>query len=192
MCSVLSVAQNKYTPSELHTRMLRLSSSSDMKSSEGYYRALFSATVTLTLAILGRSVQASLAGDCSHTACQYRMPYSHNPAVLIITVIPMPSLICNCCSYALGLFKHVCHACSSLLPVPYAFSKTGVLLGILVMLVVAGSNCLTSLLLLKAAGKTGRDSYEGVALAIGGQRWKVCLAVWCLTHKSQVLTPWSQ
>lgn len=172
--------------------MLRLSSSSDMKSSEGYYRALFSATVTLTLAILGRSVQASLAGDCSHTACQYRMPYSHNPAVLIITVIPMPSLICNCCSYALGLFKHVCHACSSLLPVPYAFSKTGVLLGILVMLVVAGSNCLTSLLLLKAAGKTGRDSYEGVALAIGGQRWKVCLAVWCLTHKSQVLTPWSQ
>ena len=58
--------------------------------------------------------------------------------------------------------------CSSLLPVPYAFSKTGVLLGLLVMLVVAGSNCLTSLLLLKAAGKTGHDSYEGMALAIGG------------------------
>ena len=66
-----------------------------------------------------------------------------------------------------------CGACSSLLPVPYAFSKTGVLLGILVMLVVAGSNCMTSLLLLKAAGKTGHDSYEGVALAIGGQKWKV-------------------
>ena len=55
---------------------------------------------------------------------------------------------------------------------PYAFSKTGVLLGILVMLVVAGSNCLTSLLLLKAAGKTGQDSYEGVALAIAGHKWK--------------------
>lgn len=86
-----------------------------MASPEGYYRALFTATVTLTLAILG----------------------------------------------------------SSLLPVPYAFSKTGVLLGILVMLVVAGSNCLTSLLLLRAAGKTGHDSYEGMALAIGGPTWKV-------------------
>ena len=41
------------------------------------------------------------------------------------------------------------------------------------MLVVAGSNCLTSLLLLKAAGKTGHDSYEGMALAIGGPTWKV-------------------
>lgn len=60
-----------------------------------------------------------------------------------------------------------------MLPVPYAFSKTGVLLGVLVMLVVAGSNCLTSLLLLRAAGKTGRNSYEGVALAVGGQKWKV-------------------
>lgn len=60
-----------------------------------------------------------------------------------------------------------------MLPVPYAFSKTGVLLGSLVMLVVAGSNCLTSLLLLRAAGKTGHDSYEGVALAVGGQKWKV-------------------
>ena len=58
---------------------------------------------------------------------------------------------------------------------PYAFSKTGVLLGIVVMLVVAGSNCLTSVLLLKAAGKTGKDSYEGVALAIGGNTWKVRL-----------------
>lgn len=72
-----------------------------------------------------------------------------------------------------SLLLKYCGACSSLLPVPYAFSKTGVLLGILVMLVVAGSNCLTSLLLLKAAGKTGHDSYEGVALAIGGQKWKV-------------------
>ncbi|KAL3136879.1 hypothetical protein ABBQ32_006491 [Trebouxia sp. C0010 RCD-2024] len=86
-----------------------------MQPAEGYFRALFSAAVTLTLAILG----------------------------------------------------------SSLLPVPYAFSKTGVLLGLLVMLVVAGSNCLTSLLLLKAAGKTGHDSYEGMALAIGGPTWKV-------------------
>lgn len=43
------------------------------------------------------------------------------------------------------------------------------------MLVVAGSNCLTSLLLLKAAGKTGHDSYEGMALAIGGPTWKVSL-----------------
>ena len=45
------------------------------------------------------------------------------------------------------------------------------------MLVVAGSNCLTSLLLLKAAGKTGHDSYEGMALAIGGPTWKVSSAL---------------
>jgi hypothetical protein len=48
----------------------------------------------------------------------------------------------------------------------------GVLLGIITMAVVAYSNSLTSVLLLRAAGLTGHDSYEGVAYAIGGKYWK--------------------
>lgn len=126
---------------------------------EGYYRALFSASVTLTLAILGRSEHVVLvpmnlvAHWCTEFAC-----------ALLVQSVAWASI------HASSLQNS---ACSSMLPVPYAFSKTGVLLGVLVMLVVAGSNCLTSLLLLKAAGKTGRNSYEGVALAVGGQKWKV-------------------
>lgn len=49
----------------------------------------------------------------------------------------------------------------------------GVLLGIVTMAVVAYSNSLTSVLLLRAAGLTGHDTYEGVAYAIGGKYWKV-------------------
>ena len=60
-----------------------------------------------------------------------------------------------------------------MLPVPFAFSRMGVLLGIVTMAVVAYSNSLTSVLLLRAAGLTGHDSYEGVAYAIGGKGWKV-------------------
>ena len=41
------------------------------------------------------------------------------------------------------------------------------------MFVVAASNTLTSVLVLKAAGATGKHSYEGVAQAIGGNGWKV-------------------
>ena len=62
-----------------------------------------------------------------------------------------------------------------MLPVPFAFSRMGVLLGIVTMAVVAYSNSLTSVLLLRAAGLTGHDSYEGVAYAIGGKGWKVHL-----------------
>ena len=60
-----------------------------------------------------------------------------------------------------------------MLPVPFAFSRMGVLLGIITMAIVAYSNSLTSVLLLRAAGLTGHDSYEGVAYAIGGRVWKV-------------------
>jgi hypothetical protein len=58
------------------------------------------------------------------------------------------------------------------LPVPFAFSRMGVLLGILTMAVVAYSNSLTSVLLLRAAGLTGHDTYEGVAHAVAGPVWK--------------------
>lgn len=50
----------------------------------------------------------------------------------------------------------------------------GILLGVITAGVVAYSNTLTSVLLLRAAGLTGHDSYEGVAHAVGGPVWKVC------------------
>ena len=69
------------------------------------------------------------------------------------------------------------HICSSVLPIPFAFSKMGVLVGLLTMAIVAGSNCLTSTILLEAALKSGNASYEGIAEAAGGRAWKV----WMLT-----------
>jgi hypothetical protein len=63
--------------------------------------------------------------------------------------------------------------CSCVLVLPYAFSQTGVLLGILTCLVVAYCNILTCKLLLRTADKTGHDSYEGIAEALGGRVWKV-------------------
>ncbi|KAK9866264.1 hypothetical protein WJX84_005087 [Apatococcus fuscideae] len=62
---------------------------------------------------------------------------------------------------------------SSVLPIPFAFSKMGVLVGVLTMGIVASANCLTSTLLLRAALKTGHSSYEGIAEAAGGSTWKV-------------------
>lgn len=56
------------------------------------------------------------------------------------------------------------------------------LLGIVTMAVVAYSNSLTSVLLLRAAGLTGHDSYEGVAYAIGGKYWKVNAPFWAQLH----------
>lgn len=66
---------------------------------------------------------------------------------------------------------------SSVLPLPFAFSRTGILLGLVTMLVVGFCNAHTCMLLLRAAGSTGHDSYEGVAEAIGGRTWKVRAAV---------------
>lgn len=77
---------------------------------------------------------------------------------------------------------------SSVLPVPFAVSRTGVLLGLLTMLVVSYSNALTSILLLKASGHTGHQTYEGVAEAAGGPLLKVPLnfalqPVWNAGHR---------
>ena len=74
--------------------------------------------------------------------------------------------------------------CSSVLPVPYAFSRLGVLCGLLTQAVVAGCNALASVLLLKTASKVGRSSYEGTAEAVGGQSWKVVTQV-CPPHKEE-------
>lgn len=63
--------------------------------------------------------------------------------------------------------------CSCVLVLPYAFSQTGVLLGVLTCVLVACCNTLTCKLLLRSAEKTGHDSYEGIAEALGGRLWKV-------------------
>lgn len=70
--------------------------------------------------------------------------------------------------------------CSSVLPLPFAFSRTGILLGLVTMLVVGFCNAHTCMLLLRAAGSTGHDSYEGVAEAIGGRTWKVGCTMACM------------
>mmetsp|Transcript_39042 Transcript_39042/g.110585 ORF Transcript_39042/g.110585 Transcript_39042/m.110585 type:complete len:247 (+) Transcript_39042:181-921(+) len=62
---------------------------------------------------------------------------------------------------------------SSVLPMPYAFSKTGVLIGVVLMVVVAYANALTARMLLSAAAATHTDTYEGCAKAVGGKPWKV-------------------
>lgn len=73
---------------------------------------------------------------------------------------------------------------SSVLPIPFALSKTGVLLGCSTMALVAFCNDLTSCLLIRAAAVTGKDTYEGLAEWAGGTGWKV------LTQASLVLLLW--
>ncbi|KAK9809814.1 hypothetical protein WJX73_009477 [Symbiochloris irregularis] len=66
---------------------------------------------------------------------------------------------------------------SSVLPVPFAISRTGIFMGLVTMVVVAYSNALTSILLLRASGRTGHDTYEGVAESAGGPVLKVATRV---------------
>jgi hypothetical protein len=66
---------------------------------------------------------------------------------------------------------------SSVLPVPYAFSRLGVLPGLGVMLLVALSNAVAGTLLLRAAASLDKHTFEGLAEAVGGRSWKVCV-VW--------------
>jgi amino acid permease len=61
---------------------------------------------------------------------------------------------------------------SSVLPLPYSISKTGVLAGLLTMLVVAWCNAATSDMLIRAAARTGHTTYEGLAEWAGGASWR--------------------
>lgn len=63
--------------------------------------------------------------------------------------------------------------CSSVLPLPYAFSRLGILPGLGIMLAVAGANALAGTLLLRAAGALRMHSFEGLAEAVGGRSWRV-------------------
>ncbi|WIA15022.1 hypothetical protein OEZ85_001723 [Tetradesmus obliquus] len=73
---------------------------------------------------------------------------------------------------------------SSILPIPFAISKTGVLVGVLTMLLVAWANDATSCMLIRAAAATGKPTYEALAEWAGGRPWKV------FTQVSLVLLLW--
>jgi hypothetical protein len=62
---------------------------------------------------------------------------------------------------------------STVLPVPFAISRVGLLMGALTMLVVAWANDVTSCLLVRAAAYAGHDTYEGLAHWAGGVCWLV-------------------
>ena len=62
---------------------------------------------------------------------------------------------------------------SSVLPVPFAWSRAGLVPGLLILLVVAAANACACRLLMSAAEETGRDTYDGVAGEAGGTKLKV-------------------
>ena len=57
---------------------------------------------------------------------------------------------------------------SSVLPVPYAWSRAGLVPGLAIMVVVAAANACACRLLMAAAEETGHDTYDGVAGEAGG------------------------
>jgi hypothetical protein len=64
---------------------------------------------------------------------------------------------------------------STVLPVPFAFSRLGVLPGLAIMLTVALANTMVGTLLLRCAGSLHKHTFEGLAEAVGGSSWKVRL-----------------
>ncbi|KAG2497084.1 hypothetical protein HYH03_005078 [Edaphochlamys debaryana] len=62
---------------------------------------------------------------------------------------------------------------STVLPVPYAFSKTGVLAGCCTMAVVAAANDVTNCMMIRAAAHTGISTYEELAGWAGGPKAQV-------------------
>eukprot|EP00195_Chlamydomonas_chlamydogama_P010179 CAMPEP_0202911386 /NCGR_PEP_ID=MMETSP1392-20130828/54859_1 /ASSEMBLY_ACC=CAM_ASM_000868 /TAXON_ID=225041 /ORGANISM="Chlamydomonas chlamydogama, Strain SAG 11-48b" /LENGTH=145 /DNA_ID=CAMNT_0049601869 /DNA_START=25 /DNA_END=459 /DNA_ORIENTATION=+ len=66
---------------------------------------------------------------------------------------------------------------STILPVPYAFSKMGVIAGVTTMMLVAFVNASTCCMLIRAAAATGRYTYEELAYWAGGRKAKVLTQV---------------
>lgn len=62
---------------------------------------------------------------------------------------------------------------SSVLPLPFAFSRLGVVPGLIIMMAVAVGNALAGTLLLRAASALDKHSFESIAEAVGGRSWRV-------------------
>lgn len=63
--------------------------------------------------------------------------------------------------------------CSTVLPVPYAFSKTGIGLGALTMGLVAVANDITCCMMIRAAAHVGCSTYEQLSEWAGGKKARV-------------------
>ena len=73
--------------------------------------------------------------------------------------------------------------CSSVLSIPYAWSRLGVLCGLLTQIVVALCNAVASVLLLRTAAKVKQSTYENVAEAVGGPIWRIITQVTLQIYK---------
>ncbi|GLC55693.1 hypothetical protein PLESTB_001015400 [Pleodorina starrii] len=62
---------------------------------------------------------------------------------------------------------------STVLPVPYAFSKTGIAAGALTMALVAAANDATCCMMIRAAAHTGLTTFEQLADWAGGRRARI-------------------
>jgi hypothetical protein len=134
-------------------------------------KACFSACITLTLGVLGRCVRACV--PCvlrgGRRAAATLPPANNRRSPPAPPLNPPPPWTHT------HTHTHAHH--SSILPIPFALSKTGVLVGSLTMLVVAWANDATSCMLIRAAAATGKPTYEALAESAGGRGWKVCVAL---------------
>lgn len=64
---------------------------------------------------------------------------------------------------------------STVLPVPYAFSQTGIAAGAVTMGLVAAANDATCCMMIRAAAHTGLTTYEQLSGWAGGPRARVSL-----------------
>lgn len=69
---------------------------------------------------------------------------------------------------------------SSVLPLAWAFSVTGVVVGFSMLLIVAAANTYTCDILLHAARITGARDYEGLAFAVGGKPFRATVEAFVL------------
>ena len=132
---------------------------------------------------------------CTNSFQESTLPLRQSPLATRYTYFAPPmhvvsQLIPFICLYPpaaqLILFHMHVPSCSSVLPLPFAFARMGVLPGVVTALVVAYANTLTSTLLLRAAARTGCYSYEGIAEAIGGRGCKVGQFVFSLATQGEI------
>ncbi len=76
---------------------------------------------------------------------------------------------------------------STVLPVPYAFSQTGIAAGAVTMGLVAAANDATCCMMIRAAAHTGLTTYEQLSGWAGGPRARVGLRSANLRGSSGVL-----
>ncbi len=91
-------------------------------------------------------------------------PTSPPPSVFAPARLPASLLASSILSLS------ICILGSSVLPVPYVFSRVGLVPGLLIMAGVAAANAYGCLVLLRLAGETGHTTYEGVVGEVAGPK----------------------